>query len=229
VPDSSEDPGDQQVKNIARSPHRTPSKRPTQSLLRLRNIEHAGGDRSRPRLAPASGGNRRRRDQALGRRADLPEWWNGGSLKLALLCTMAAAVLFQPAQASDSSSPPCLLRSLPAGAVAGWGLHPLEKRRLVTAHVESGHSHRILRELSRLCSYSPAGRSRRKLCASVPGGCRKRSRAAEPPLDIEQKQGFRQHPCDKLMLTPDRKATTGIGEPQGRVDGIGAVNDQCSG
>src|SRR5262249_60028088 len=31
--------------------------------------------------------------------------------------------------------------SLPAGAVAGWGLHPLEKRRLVTAHVETGPSH----------------------------------------------------------------------------------------
>src|SRR4051812_20902942 len=43
-------------------------------------------------------------------------------------------------KASDTSSPPCLLRSLPAGAVAGWGLHPLEKRRLVTAHVESGGS-----------------------------------------------------------------------------------------
>ena len=41
-------------------------------------------------------------------------------------------------KASDTSSPPCLLRSLPAGAVAGWGLHPLEKRRLVTAHVDSG-------------------------------------------------------------------------------------------
>ena len=26
------------------------------------------------------------------------------------------------------------------GAVAGRGLHPLEKRRLVTAHVENGHS-----------------------------------------------------------------------------------------
>src|SRR5271156_5214175 len=36
-------------------------------------------------------------------------------------------------KASDTSSPPCLLRSLPAGAVAGWGLHPLEKHRLVTA------------------------------------------------------------------------------------------------
>ena len=38
--------------------------------------------------------------------------------------------------ASDISSPPCLPRLLPAGAVAGWALHPLEKRRLVTAHVE---------------------------------------------------------------------------------------------
>src|SRR5512132_2962381 len=28
---------------------------------------------------------------------------------------------------------------LPAGAVAGWGLHPLEKRRLCTAHTQSGH------------------------------------------------------------------------------------------
>jgi hypothetical protein len=42
--------------------------------------------------------------------------------------------------ASDISSPPCLPRLLPAGAIAGWGLHPLEKRRLVTAHVASGHS-----------------------------------------------------------------------------------------
>jgi len=39
--------------------------------------------------------------------------------------------------ASDISSPPCLPRLLPAGAIAGWALHPLEKRRLVTAHVES--------------------------------------------------------------------------------------------
>src|SRR6266436_3837133 len=42
--------------------------------------------------------------------------------------------------ASDISSPPCLPRLLPAGAVAGWALHPLEKRRLVTAHVDSGPS-----------------------------------------------------------------------------------------
>ena len=43
-------------------------------------------------------------------------------------------------KASDISSPPCLLRLLPAGAVAGWGLHPLEKRRLCTAHAISGSS-----------------------------------------------------------------------------------------
>src|SRR4030081_2469029 len=40
--------------------------------------------------------------------------------------------------ASDISSPPCLPRLLPAGAIAGWALHPLEKRRLVTAHVGRG-------------------------------------------------------------------------------------------
>ena len=41
-------------------------------------------------------------------------------------------------KASDTSSPPCLLRLLPAGANSrGRGLHPLEKRRLVTAHAEA--------------------------------------------------------------------------------------------
>src|ERR1700730_1823810 len=40
-------------------------------------------------------------------------------------------------KASDTSSPPCLLRSLPAGALARRGLHPLETRRLVTAHMVS--------------------------------------------------------------------------------------------
>ena len=43
-------------------------------------------------------------------------------------------------KASDISSPPCLLRLLPAGAVAGWDSHPLEKRRLVTAHTLNGSS-----------------------------------------------------------------------------------------
>src|SRR5271168_4739240 len=41
--------------------------------------------------------------------------------------------------ASDISSPPCLPRLLPAGAIAGWALHPLEKRRLLTAHAERSH------------------------------------------------------------------------------------------
>src|ERR1700756_6056522 len=40
--------------------------------------------------------------------------------------------------ASDISSPPCLPRLLPRERIAGWALHPLEKRRLVTAHVASG-------------------------------------------------------------------------------------------
>src|SRR5262252_10971420 len=44
--------------------------------------------------------------------------------------------------ASDISSPPCLPWLLPAGAVAGRGLHPLDKRRLVTAHVDSSPSPR---------------------------------------------------------------------------------------
>jgi hypothetical protein len=68
-------------------------------------------------------------------------------------------------KASDTSSPPCLLRSLPAGAVAGWGLHPLEKRRLVTAHVVSGHSPRWAATLNLEnprgnCGASPSSRLR---------------------------------------------------------------------
>jgi hypothetical protein len=55
-------------------------------------------------------------------------------------CTLARSpIRDRYPKASDTSSPPCLLRLLPAGAGAGRGLHPLEKRRLVTAHVESGH------------------------------------------------------------------------------------------
>src|SRR6516162_5174320 len=50
-------------------------------------------------------------------------------------CTLARSpIRDRYPKASDISSPPCLLRLLPAGAVAGRGLHPLEKRRLVTAH-----------------------------------------------------------------------------------------------
>src|ERR1700730_902464 len=43
-------------------------------------------------------------------------------------CTLARSPYFVTRfpKASDISSPPCLLRLLPAGAVAGWDLHPLE-------------------------------------------------------------------------------------------------------
>jgi hypothetical protein len=63
-------------------------------------------------------------------------------------------------KASDTSSPPCLLRSLPAGAVAGWGLHPLERRRLVTAHADTGRSPRDgqLATSSQSCHSLPARR-----------------------------------------------------------------------
>src|SRR3981189_1331631 len=47
-------------------------------------------------------------------------------------CTLARSPYFvtRYPKASDISSPPCLLRLLPAGAVAGWGLHPLESAAL---------------------------------------------------------------------------------------------------
>src|SRR6202048_20916 len=43
-------------------------------------------------------------------------------------CTLARSPYFvtRYPKASDISSPPCLLRLLPAGAVAGWDLHPME-------------------------------------------------------------------------------------------------------
>jgi len=50
-------------------------------------------------------------------------------------------------KASDISSPPCLLRLLPAGAVAGWGLHPLESaalsRRTPTPTLRAAWSDRL--------------------------------------------------------------------------------------
>src|ERR1700730_11780896 len=47
-------------------------------------------------------------------------------------CTLARSPYFvtRYPKASDISSPPCLLRLLPAGAVVGWGLHPLESAAL---------------------------------------------------------------------------------------------------
>jgi hypothetical protein len=53
-------------------------------------------------------------------------------------CTLARSpIRDRYPKASDISSPPCLLRLLPAGANRRVGLAPTGKRRLVTAHVES--------------------------------------------------------------------------------------------
>src|SRR6202043_1726089 len=55
-----------------------------------------------------------------------------GALTRVAACTLARSPYFvtRYPKASDISSPPCLLRLLPAGAVAGWGLHPLESAAL---------------------------------------------------------------------------------------------------
>src|SRR5260370_2210863 len=64
-------------------------------------------------------------------------------------CTLARSpIRDRYPRASDISSPPCLPRLLPAGAVAGWALHPLEKRRLVTAHVGTRHCRRYWRKIA---------------------------------------------------------------------------------
>src|SRR5438128_4692822 len=54
-------------------------------------------------------------------------------------CTLARSPYFvtRYPKASDISSPPCLLRLLPAGAICRVGLAPTGKRRLVTAHAQS--------------------------------------------------------------------------------------------
>src|SRR5258708_13436734 len=56
-------------------------------------------------------------------------------------CTLARSPYFvtRYPKASDISSPPCLLRLLPAGANRRVGLAPTGKRRLVTAHPPSCH------------------------------------------------------------------------------------------
>src|SRR5207253_8658479 len=55
-------------------------------------------------------------------------------------CTLARSPYFvtRYPKASDISSPPCLLRLLPAGANRRVGLAPTGKRRLVTAHPQGG-------------------------------------------------------------------------------------------
>ena len=70
--------------------------------------------------------------------------------------------------ASDISSPPCLPRLLPAGANRRVGLAPTGKRRLVTAHVESRHPHRITERARRL--FRAAGRAFRSLPVRLSNG-----------------------------------------------------------
>ena len=48
------------------------------------------------------------------------------SLRLRPAHSLCHLFVTRSSKASASSLPPCLLRSLPAGAFAGWGLHPLE-------------------------------------------------------------------------------------------------------
>src|SRR6476646_7972640 len=57
-------------------------------------------------------------------------------------CTLARSPYFvtRYPKASNITSPPCLLRLLPAGANRRVGLAPTGKRRLVTAHTQSGPS-----------------------------------------------------------------------------------------
>src|SRR5947209_18965473 len=59
-----------------------------------------------------------------------------GALTRVAACTLARSPYFvtRYPKASDISSPPCLLRLLPAGANRRVGLAPTGKRRLVTAH-----------------------------------------------------------------------------------------------
>src|SRR6267154_4067778 len=62
-------------------------------------------------------------------------------------CTLARSPYFvtRYPKASDISSPPCLLRLLPAGANRRVGLAPTGKRRLVTAHPHRGRRVELLR------------------------------------------------------------------------------------
>jgi hypothetical protein len=65
-------------------------------------------------------------------------------------------------KASDISSPPCLLRLLPAGAFAGWGFHPLESaafsRRTPSP---AGHGWQVLGNFSTTeLSFTGASRAR---------------------------------------------------------------------
>src|SRR4051794_36116233 len=72
-----------------------------------------------------------------------------GALTRVAACTLARSPYFvtRYPKASDISSPPCLLRLLPAGAVAGWGLHHWKAPPCHGAHpfadIRAGVLHRL--------------------------------------------------------------------------------------
>jgi hypothetical protein len=80
-------------------------------------------------------------------------------------------------KASDISSPPCLLRLLPAGAVAGWAFHPLERCRLSTAHT---HSSRLLWLTEATLPISAGGSSKQEQ--------RWRENGSEPQVEAASKR-----------------------------------------
>src|SRR5882757_5580528 len=81
-------------------------------------------------------------------------------------CTLARSPYFvtRYPKASDISSPPCLLRLLPAGANRRVGLAPTGKRRLVTAHPQSSH----LRQSTKVSTASCSTRSAICRCPRCP-------------------------------------------------------------
>ncbi len=98
-------------------------------------------------------------------------------------CTLATSpyiVTRWSPEASTASLPPQLLRLLPAGAFRRVGLSPTGKRRLSTAHPETGHSSTFRRptvgpiSAARLGPYHLAARHSRVshlLGATAPMGC----------------------------------------------------------
>src|SRR6267378_2523620 len=104
-----------------------------------------------------------------------------GALTRVAACTLARSPYFvtRYPKVSDISSPPCLLRLLPAGAVAGWGLHPLESaalsRRLETFNAD-GHARQELE--SHFFRVAPCGKSLaqdERAAQSAPGGAEDRT------------------------------------------------------
>jgi hypothetical protein len=70
--------------------------------------------------------------------------------------------------ASDTSSPPCLPRLLPAGAARRVGLAPTRKRRLCTAHPNDGRSRTFSATRLRPLVHVPKRRSERRGLGTYP-------------------------------------------------------------